>query len=98
MLSIDSDPYSNNDYSHTDAQLHMIMSKEAISSGTSPKTLKFMGEIEDNSMAILVFFLRRMAILVDSGNSHSFIYINLASLLYSMSTTPRPVKVQDTNG
>jgi hypothetical protein len=58
MLSIDSDPYSNNDYSHTDAQLHMIMSKEAISSGTSPKTLKFMGEIQDNSMVILVFFAK----------------------------------------
>jgi hypothetical protein len=45
MLFVDLDPYSGNDHSNTDAQLHMIMSKEDISSGTSPKTPKFMGEI-----------------------------------------------------
>jgi hypothetical protein len=39
-----------------------------------------------------------MVILVDSNSSHSFMNISLASLLYGMSTTLRPVMVQDTNG
>jgi hypothetical protein len=45
MLSIDSDTESHTDQSDSEVQLHMILSKEALLAGNSPRALKYLGDI-----------------------------------------------------
>jgi hypothetical protein len=67
MLSIDSDTESHTDQSDSEVQLHMILSKEALLAGNSPRALKYLGDIS-----------RSCCDVVDSVSSHSFINEKIA--------------------
>jgi hypothetical protein len=85
---VDSEERCTKDHSDTEAQVLMVLSQEVVSTGSSPKTLSFQGEIQGKPMVILV----------DSGSSHSFVNLSLAPLLSGLSPVLRPVQVQVANG
>jgi hypothetical protein len=71
-----------------DAQLNLILSKEAVSVGGTSKTLKFLGQIQGNPVIVLV----------DSRSSHSFINDKWAILLVGVASMQRSINVQVANG
>jgi hypothetical protein len=81
LLSVESDQESIDAQSDTEALLQMLLSVEAVSSGTSAKVLKFQGEIQGHYVIISI----------NSGSSHSFVNAELAPLLLGMSAMPSPV-------
>jgi hypothetical protein len=88
VLSVDSEERCTEDHSDTKAQVLMVLSQEVVSAGSSPKTLKFQGEIQG----------KLVVILVDSGSSHSSVNLSLAPLLSGLSPVIRLVQVQVANG
>lgn len=70
------------------AQLCMVMSKAAWSGLCPPQTLKFQGFIQQHPIAILV----------DSGSSHTFLSENMRPLLQGVIEVPNALKVQVANG
>jgi hypothetical protein len=88
MLSVDSDLDVETEYVDAEPQLHMLLSSEAVSAETSPKTFKFQGVLQGHSVMILV----------DPGSSHSFVTTKLGYSLSSISVVSRPIQVQVANG
>jgi hypothetical protein len=78
LLSVESDQESIDAQSDTEALLQMLLSAEAVSSGTSAKVLKFQEEIQGHYVIISI----------NSGSSHSFVNAELAPLLLGMSAMP----------
>jgi hypothetical protein len=88
MLYVDSDTLSHIDQSNSEVQLHMILSKEALLDGNSSRSLKFLGDIQDQAVMILV----------DSGSSHSFINEKIAQSLPGVYAMSKSIQVQVANG
>jgi hypothetical protein len=89
MLLIDSDPSTEEVQSNTEAAaLHMLLSKEAQGASNSSRMLKFLGEIQGNSIVLLI----------DYGSSHSFINERLASSLAAVTSVAQFMAVQVANG
>jgi hypothetical protein len=88
LLSEDSDTGIYYVHSDVDAQVHMILSQEAVSVVTTSKTLKFLGNLQGHSVVILI----------DSGSSHSFVNATLVAALSGISTLHKPLLVQVANG
>jgi hypothetical protein len=65
----------------------MLLSQEVIAIAGSPKTLRFVGQIQGNVVVILV----------DSGSSHSFINDSIAQSLKNVTQVPNAIKVQVAN-
>jgi hypothetical protein len=70
------------------AALHMLLSKEAQGASNSSRMLKFLGEIQGNSIVLLI----------DYGSSHSFINERLASSLAAVTSVAQFMAVQVANG
>jgi hypothetical protein len=70
--------------SDVDAQVHMIMSQEAVSAVTTSKTLKFKGNLQGHPVVILI----------DSRSSHSFVNATLALEFSEVSALQKPLSVQ----
>jgi hypothetical protein len=66
----------------------MLLSTAAVSGSVAPITLKISGLIQ--TMEILI--------LIDSGNSHSFLSEHLAPLLFGVSAMAKPTQVHVANG
>lgn len=72
---------------HEDAQLSLILSKEAISGSEGPRTMRFMGSIGEHQLQILV----------DSGSTHTFLSQAMADQLQGVSQLSVPLTVQCAN-
>lgn len=103
MCSYSTTPHSSGDLGHvsgrfdseslvgnsdSESQLNMLLSQEAAATSGSPKTLRFLAQIQGISVVILV----------DSGSSHSSINDNIAPLLQNVTKVSNAVKVQVANG
>jgi hypothetical protein len=71
-----------------EAELYVVVSREAITGKLSVKTLKLQGLVQD----------KLVTILIDSGSSHTFISQNLASQLSGGTPVDTPISVQVANG
>jgi hypothetical protein len=76
------------DHSDIEIQLNVLLSKEALSSGSNSKSFKFLGSIQGCEVMILV----------DFGSSHSFVNLKLLPCLQGAYDLHSPVKVQVANG
>jgi hypothetical protein len=88
MLFVNSDLDAKTASVEFGPQLHMLLSFEAVSTATSPKTFKFHGELQGHSILILVNF----------RSSHSFVSSKLGATLFGVSNMSRPIKMQVANG
>jgi hypothetical protein len=88
MLSIGLDSKSVDDHSNIEIQLHMILSKETLLAGNSSRALKFLGDIHDHAVVMLV----------DSMSSYSFVNERIARSLLGVSTMSKSVQIQVANG
>lgn len=88
LLQVDVDLDSISDLGDTDSQLILLLSQEAVTSGSNSRTLKFLGNIQGQEVVILI----------DSGSSNSFVNAKLAPMLLGISQLSNPVKVQVANG
>jgi hypothetical protein len=81
MLSVDSDHSAKCDSLAVEAQLHMMLSSEAVSAGPSSKTFKLQGVLQGQAVLILI----------DSSSSHSFVTTKLVDSLCDMSVVSKPL-------
>jgi hypothetical protein len=70
------------------AQLCFFLSEDAVAGSESPKSMRLLGQMQGNSILILV----------DSGSSNTFISTKLASHLEGVSRLPVPLSVRVANG
>ena len=70
------------------SHLCLVLSKDASSGRTGPRTLKLMGSIHGNDALILDY----------SGSSHSFLSSKLANSLSGITTMSKPLKVTIADG
>ncbi|CAO2192037.1 unnamed protein product [Urochloa humidicola] len=73
---------------HSQEQLYMAVSREAVSGTDGPRTMKLHGSIQNFSMLILL----------DSGSSHTFVSQKFASQLQGLVPMHHSVPVQVANG
>jgi hypothetical protein len=88
LFQEESDSESVHDHSKFEFQLHMSLSQEAVASTGSPKTLRFLEQIQGNDVVIFV----------DSRRSHSFINTSIAKSLKNVTQVFNAIKVQVANG
>lgn len=72
----------------SEGQLFLALSKDAIAGSSGLRTIKFSGTIQEQEVAILI----------DSGSSHSFISKHIADKLGGVTPLTKILKVQVANG
>ena len=87
-LSDSADTYPGSSTSSDQAHLFATLSLDALAGSDGPKTMRFMGSLQEQEILILV----------DTDSTHSFLSISVAARLQGVQPLSRPIRVQVANG